>query len=81
MLRYQIPEDWPYQEARRLFKEPVVSNEAEELKWTPPDEEVNSPLKLALQVICLFIFPKEILISFYCLGTRELSSERKWFQQ
>ncbi|XP_020243981.1 flap endonuclease 1-A isoform X1 [Asparagus officinalis] len=37
--RYQIPEDWPYQEARRLFKEPLVTNDSEELKWTPPEEE------------------------------------------
>lgn len=37
--RYQIPEDWPYQEARRLFKEPLVSTDTDELKWTPPDEE------------------------------------------
>lgn len=40
--RYQIPENWPYQEARRLFKEPVVSDiEGQpEIKWTAPDEEV-----------------------------------------
>ncbi|KAF2324090.1 hypothetical protein GH714_006568 [Hevea brasiliensis] len=39
--RYQIPEDWPYQEARRLFKEPVVlaDEEEPEIKWTAPDEE------------------------------------------
>ncbi|XP_020100189.1 flap endonuclease 1-A isoform X4 [Ananas comosus] len=37
--RYQIPEDWPYQEARRLFKEPMVSVDIPELKWTSPDEE------------------------------------------
>lgn len=42
LYRYQIPEDWPYQEARRLFKEPEVCIEEEqlELKWSPPDEEV-----------------------------------------
>ncbi|CAK7340406.1 unnamed protein product [Dovyalis caffra] len=41
--RYQIPEDWPYQEARQLFKEPVVLADEEQLdiKWTSPDEEVN----------------------------------------
>lgn len=38
--RYQIPEDWPYQEARRLFKEPNVTLDVPELKWTAPDEEV-----------------------------------------
>ncbi|XP_058002916.1 flap endonuclease 1 isoform X2 [Hevea brasiliensis] len=39
--RYQVPEDWPYQEARRLFKEPVVlaDEEEPEIKWTAPDEE------------------------------------------
>ncbi|KAL3843598.1 hypothetical protein ACJIZ3_001001 [Penstemon smallii] len=38
--RYQIPEDWPYQEARMLFKEPSVFTDNElELKWTSPDEE------------------------------------------
>uniref|UniRef100_A0A5B6ZGV8 Flap endonuclease 1 n=1 Tax=Davidia involucrata TaxID=16924 RepID=A0A5B6ZGV8_DAVIN len=39
--RYQIPDDWPYQDARRLFKEPLVHADDEqlELKWTAPDEE------------------------------------------
>ncbi|KAJ3679600.1 hypothetical protein LUZ60_017611 [Juncus effusus] len=37
--RYQIPENWPYEEARRLFKEPNVTLDVPELKWTPPDEE------------------------------------------
>ncbi|CAO2831179.1 unnamed protein product [Amaranthus hypochondriacus] len=39
--RYQIPDNWPYQDARLLFKEPLVlsSNEEPELKWGPPDEE------------------------------------------
>ncbi|XP_074309004.1 flap endonuclease 1-like isoform X2 [Silene latifolia] len=39
--RYQIADDWPYQEVRRLFKEPLVfpENEEPELKWSPPDEE------------------------------------------
>ncbi|PIN08205.1 5'-3' exonuclease [Handroanthus impetiginosus] len=38
--RYQIPDDWPYQEARRLFKEPSVCTDDDqlELKWTPPDD-------------------------------------------
>jgi hypothetical protein len=38
--RYQIPEDWPYKEARRLFKEPDVTLDIPELKWSAPDEEV-----------------------------------------
>ncbi|PWA79923.1 flap endonuclease 1 [Artemisia annua] len=39
--RYQIPEDWPYEEARRLFKEPLVCVDEEQLdiKWSAPDEE------------------------------------------
>ncbi|XP_052192120.1 flap endonuclease 1 isoform X2 [Diospyros lotus] len=39
--RYQIPEDWPYQEARRLFKEPLVFSDDGQLdiKWGAPDEE------------------------------------------
>ncbi|KAF3947676.1 hypothetical protein CMV_026219 [Castanea mollissima] len=39
--RFQIPDDWPYQEARRLFKEPLVCTDEEqlEIKWTAPDEE------------------------------------------
>ncbi|XP_020684248.1 flap endonuclease 1 isoform X2 [Dendrobium catenatum] len=37
--RYHIPENWPYQEARQLFKDPLVNLETPELKWTAPDEE------------------------------------------
>ncbi|RWW30181.1 hypothetical protein BHE74_00023129 [Ensete ventricosum] len=37
--RFQIPEDWPYREARHLFKEPNVIVDIPELKWTAPDEE------------------------------------------
>ncbi|GLT70298.1 hypothetical protein SLA2020_423880 [Shorea laevis] len=39
--RYHIPDDWPYQEARQLFKEPLVYTDEEqlEIKWTAPDEE------------------------------------------
>ncbi|CAN7045653.1 unnamed protein product [Brassica rapa subsp. trilocularis] len=39
--RYQIPEEWPYNEARKLFKEPDVLTDEEQLdiKWTSPDEE------------------------------------------
>lgn len=42
IIRFQIPDDWPYQEARRLFKEPLVCTDEEqlEIKWTAPDEEV-----------------------------------------
>lgn len=39
--KYQVPEDWPYAEARKLFQTPLVT-EAErmpELKWSAPDEE------------------------------------------
>lgn len=39
--RYQVPDDWPYQEARRLFKEPSVLSDEEQLdiKWSAPDED------------------------------------------
>lgn len=39
--RYHIPNDWPYQEARLLFKEPKVCAEdvLPEMKWTSPNEE------------------------------------------
>lgn len=38
--KYTVPEDWPYQEARRLFKEPEVTDpETLDLKWTAPDED------------------------------------------
>ncbi|KAL3683178.1 hypothetical protein R1sor_001200 [Riccia sorocarpa] len=39
--KYQIPENWNYKEARRLFKQPVVTpaEEIPELKWVGPDEE------------------------------------------
>ncbi|CAI5991080.1 unnamed protein product [Closterium sp. NIES-65] len=39
--KYQVPDLWPYAEARKLFKEPLVtpSEEVPEIKWTPPDEE------------------------------------------
>ncbi|GFY94348.1 5'-3' exonuclease family protein [Actinidia rufa] len=38
---YQIPDDWPYEGARRLFKEPLVfaDDEQLEIKWSAPDEE------------------------------------------
>jgi len=38
--KYVPPENWPFDEARRLFKEPEVVDASEvELKWTEPDEE------------------------------------------
>ncbi|KAL8541924.1 hypothetical protein ACS0TY_002972 [Phlomoides rotata] len=39
--RYQIPVEWPYQETRRLFREPLVLTDDYqlELKWMAPDEE------------------------------------------
>ncbi|KAF2598385.1 hypothetical protein F2Q68_00012242 [Brassica cretica] len=41
MYRYQIPEEWPYNEARKLFKEPDVLTDEEQLdiKWISPDED------------------------------------------
>ena len=38
--KYPVPEDWPYEEVRQLFKEPEVTDpETIDLKWTDPDEE------------------------------------------
>ncbi|XVE63188.1 hypothetical protein DITRI_Ditri06bG0180200 [Diplodiscus trichospermus] len=39
--RYSIPDDWPYQEARRLFTEPLVCTNDEQLdmKWSAVDDE------------------------------------------
>jgi len=38
--KYTVPEDWPYQQARRLFKNPEVADpETIDLKWVQPDEE------------------------------------------
>ncbi|KAJ1551712.1 Elongation of fatty acids protein 2, partial [Cladochytrium tenue] len=39
--KYEIPEDWPYKEARELFRKPDVQEFAatEQLKWEEPDEE------------------------------------------
>ncbi|XP_058830733.1 flap endonuclease 1 [Topomyia yanbarensis] len=38
--KYIVPENWNYQQARQLFKEPDVADpESLELKWVEPDEE------------------------------------------
>ncbi|KAH9319867.1 hypothetical protein KI387_021636, partial [Taxus chinensis] len=39
--RYQIPDSWPYERARSLFKEPLVTppESQPDLKWIAPDEE------------------------------------------
>lgn len=38
--KYSVPENWPYQEARELFKNPNVTDPADViLKWTLADEE------------------------------------------
>ena len=38
--KYVVPEDWPFDEARKLFKNPdVVDTNGLELKFTQPDEE------------------------------------------
>ncbi|KAG4166165.1 hypothetical protein ERO13_A13G114100v2 [Gossypium hirsutum] len=39
--RYPIPDDWPYEEARYLFKEPLVCTNIEqfEMKRSAPDDE------------------------------------------
>ncbi|KAJ3669323.1 hypothetical protein LUZ60_011273 [Juncus effusus] len=37
--RYKVPEDWPYKEVRNLFKEPEVSAQVPDFKWTSPVQE------------------------------------------
>ncbi len=38
--KQSVPDDWPYEQARRLFREPEVTPAADvELKWEKPDEE------------------------------------------
>lgn len=38
--KYPLPEDWPYEEARMLFKKPeVIDPEMTDIKWTEPDED------------------------------------------
>ncbi|PWZ20956.1 Flap endonuclease 1-B [Zea mays] len=38
--RFSVPEDWPYQEVRTLFKEPNVCAGIPDFTWTSPDPEV-----------------------------------------
>ncbi|KAE8702690.1 Flap endonuclease 1 [Hibiscus syriacus] len=39
--RYSIPDDWPYEEVRCIFKEPLVcaNNKQFEVEWSAPDDE------------------------------------------
>ncbi|KAJ3063971.1 Elongation of fatty acids protein 2 [Podochytrium sp. JEL0797] len=38
--KYVVPEDWPYKEARELFKKPSVTESKDlDVKWEAPDEE------------------------------------------
>lgn len=38
--KYPVDPSWPYEEARRLFLQPEVTNPEEiDLKWADPDEE------------------------------------------
>ncbi|VVC40698.1 XPG-I domain,XPG/Rad2 endonuclease,PIN domain-like,Flap endonuclease 1,5'-3' exonuclease, C-terminal [Cinara cedri] len=38
--KYQIPENWPFKDARRLFIDPEITDpESLELKWVDPDED------------------------------------------
>lgn len=40
LKKYPIPENWPFEQARRLFKEPDVADaETLDIKWIEPDEE------------------------------------------
>lgn len=38
--KFNVPEDWPFKQARKLFMEPeVMAGNDVQLKWTEPDEE------------------------------------------
>ena len=38
--KHPVPEGWPYEEARKLFKNPLVTDPKDlDLKWKLPDEE------------------------------------------
>jgi len=37
--RFNVPEDWPYQEVRTLFKEPNVCTGIPDFMWTSPDSQ------------------------------------------
>ncbi|OON14252.1 putative flap structure-specific endonuclease [Opisthorchis viverrini] len=38
--KYPVPEDWPYEEAKKLFLTPEIEDpEKIEIKWSEPDEE------------------------------------------
>ncbi|XP_070490007.1 flap endonuclease 1 [Chironomus tepperi] len=38
--KYEVPENWNYERARELFKEPEITDvETIDLKWTAPDED------------------------------------------
>lgn len=38
--KYVIPENWPFKQARQLFKEPEVTDpESIEMTWKTPDEQ------------------------------------------
>lgn len=40
LKKYNVPENWPYKEARELFRNPeVLDPETVELKWEDPDED------------------------------------------
>lgn len=81
--RYQIPEGWPYQEARQLFKEPVVLADEEQLdiKWNAPDEEVNhffwTHILLSVSSSCVWNGFHFVFFS----GVDYFSGEWKWVQQ
>ncbi|PVH30977.1 hypothetical protein PAHAL_9G023900 [Panicum hallii] len=37
--RFSVPEDWPYQEVRTLFKQPNVCTGIPDFMWTSPDSQ------------------------------------------
>lgn len=69
IFRYQIPDNWPYEEARQLFKEPEVCADDNELeiKWTAPDDEVTDTWYFFCAcayvcVVCEYVFFSDLFV-------------------
>jgi flap endonuclease-1 len=62
--RYTVPEDWPYQEVRTLFKKPNVCTEIPDFQWTSADKEVM----LDNSYYMVNVFHNLTVLAFYFQG-------------
>lgn len=76
ICRYTVPEEWPYQEVRTLFKEPNVCTEIPDFFWTSPDKEVVLDISYHL----VHVFSQADSSYFICSGPCEFLGNRKQFQ-